>query len=203
MASIGTLPDTVKPTAVEITSMHQIFTSVGQNLSSYKSDRGGHRWKISITYPPMTRDNYSALWAFLVSARGQFNYFTYNLENHAVQGSADTNLTVNENVTAGTRTLALANLQTGTNAIAGDFIKFGNNYKVYMLTSDLVDEGSNLGTANIEPALQADVTTGVTVAFSTTTMPFSVSLTDNNVVTEFGTQQLYGTQIELVENSNA
>ena len=72
-----------------------------------------------------------------------------------------------------------------------------------MLTSDLVDEGSNLGTANIEPALQADVTTGVTVAFSTTTMPFSVSLTDNNVVTEFGTQQLYGTQIELVENSNA
>jgi len=177
MASIGTLPSTIKPSSIEITSIHQSLVSVSQNLNVYRSDRGGHRWKIDITYPPMTRNDYSELWAFIVSARGRFNYFTYNLENHAVQGTADNNLTVNENVTAGTRTLALANLQTGTNAKAGDFISFGNSSKIYMLTSDLVDEGSNLGTANFEPALQADITTGESVSFANTTIDFVVSLT--------------------------
>lgn len=203
MASIGTLPSTVKPTSVEITSIHQIFTNVSQSLNAYKSDRGGHRWKISIEYPPMTREQYSELWAFLVSARGQLNYFTYNLENHEVQGTADGSLTVNENVTAGARSLELTNLQTGTNAKAGDFIKFSTGYKVYMLTSDLVNDGSGTATANFEPALQSGVTTTTGVSFATTTIPFQVSLMRNETVTEFNIQKLYGVTIELMETLDA
>jgi len=184
---------------IEITSVHQTYVSVSQNLSTYKSDRGGHRWKLSFTYPPMSRENYSELWAFLVKARGRFNTFNVNLFNHEVQGSADTNLTVNENVTAGSRTLDINNLQAGTNAKAGDFVSFGNSSKVYMLTSDLSNDGDNTGTLDFEPSLQADITTGSALTFANTSIAFQVSLMDDNLITDFGTQQVYGLTINLME----
>ena len=203
MANIGTLPSTVKPTNIEISSMHQTYVNVSQNLTLYRSDRGGHRWKLTLTYPPMTRDQYSEMWAFLVKARGRFNTFDYKLENHAVQGTADHNITVNENVVAGTRTLAVTNLQSGTNAKAGDFVKINNSQKVYMLTADLVDDGSGDGTLEFEPSLQTPVSTATPVTFASSNyndcITFEVTLMDEELVTEFGTAKIYGLTISLME----
>lgn len=197
---IGSLPSTIKPANVTISSLHQNFISVSQNLTTFKTDRGGHRWKFQLDYPPMTREQYAEFWAFCVSARGRFNFFDYTLENHANLGQAQTSdqVTANETVLAGSRSIQCQNFTTSTSNVvkAGDFVKFGTSTKVHMITSSADSDSSGVATLNFEPAIQAQVAVDNPVSFDPV---FQVSLVNDTFETAYGTNRLYGMTIELIE----
>jgi hypothetical protein len=83
-----------------------------------------------------------------------------------------------ETASAGATSITLGGTGTGT-LKAGDFIKFANHDKVYMVVADQSDIST--GTLTIEPPLTTAITTS-TIIYDN--VPFTVYLT--NDIQEFG-----------------
>jgi hypothetical protein len=193
-------PATPKPQRVEITSTHQTYTQLGQNFSVYNTSRGGHRWKFSLTYAPLTLAQCSPLWAFLVAQKGTFLEFTFELTSKTNQGSAvdSDNVTVKTTVANGDA-VELTGFTAGTTNVlkAGDFIRIGASKKVYMITADVTSDGSSDATVSISPELHTQANVGDAITFNP---DFQVSRTSNDVQVNIGVEQLYDIgEVELVE----
>ena len=80
---------------------------------------------------------------------------------------------------------------------AGDFIKFSDHTKVYMVTEDVTSDGSGEATLNFHPAAVQAIATNSTISIAS--VPFNVSFQDD--VREFGTNysNLYSYEIALIE----
>ena len=125
----------------------------------------GQYWSMKLSTVPLGRDDYATLYAFLVAQSGSFESFTFVPPViGSSRGTAAGTITVNASYGAG---LGLVKGNGGTGTLkAGDFIKFSNHDKVYMLTADVNMDASTEDFFNIFPALAAAVTNSTTITYN-------------------------------------
>jgi len=185
-------PTTPVPNSISITSLNPTYTSVTHSLKRQVRTRGGQRWSIDATFPPLTRTDFAPIWAFAQKQKGQFGVFTFTPPIYSnSSGTASGTLRVNNSAgyIAGTTTITVDGL-TGT-LKAGDFIKFAGHDKVYTIVADATTS------LTIEPVLQKPVVNNEVVTFNG--VPFTVSFSTDNQNLSVGITQLINYRIKLIE----
>ena len=155
-------------------------TIISKTVSGKKLARqiDGQRWSFTARIITAKRsDVYGELMAFIIKQRsGKENFTIVPPEVEDARGTATG--TPNGTASAGDTSITLGGTGTGT-LKAGDFIKFANHDKVYMVVADQSDIST--GSLTIEPPL----TTAVSSSDITyDNVAFTVHLT--NDVQEFG-----------------
>ena len=155
-------------------------TIISKTISGKKLARqiDGQRWGFTARIITAKRsDVYGELMAFIIKQRsGKENFTIIPPEVEDARGTASG--TPNGTASAGATSITLSGTGTGT-LKAGDFIKFANHDKVYMVVADQSDIST--GSLTIEPPL----TTAVSSSDITyDNVPFTVHLT--NDIQEFG-----------------
>jgi len=155
-------------------------TIISKTVSGKKLARqiDGQRWSFTARVITAKRsDVYGELMAFIIKQRsGKENFTIVPPEVEDARGTASG--TPNGTASAGATSITLGGSGTGT-LKAGDFIKFANHDKVYMVVADQSDIST--GSITIEPPL----TTAVSSSDITyDNVPFTVYLT--NDIQEFG-----------------
>ena len=168
----GAFPTSPVLRDIKITSYTPTLVSQTQSLKRQARSRGGHRWVITGRFPPMRRATMAPVYAFLVNQDGQKETFTFIPPVYGEsQGTASGTVTTSGTTSVGATSATITGL-TGT-LLAGDFIKFQNHDKVYMLTAD-----EAAGTINFKPALMEEVASGQQVVYDS--VPFTVALASDS-----------------------
>ena len=155
-------------------------TIISKSVSGKKLSRqiDGQRWGFTAQIITAKRsDVYGELMAFIVKQRsGKENFTIVPPEVEDARGTASG--TPNGTASAGDTSITLGGSGTGT-LKAGDFIKFANHDKVYMVVADQSDIST--GSLTIEPPL---ITSVSSTDIQYDNVPFTVYLT--NDIQEFG-----------------
>ena len=155
-------------------------TIISKTVSGKKLARqiDGQRWSFTARIITGKRsDVYGELMAFIVKQRsGKENFTIVPQEIEDARGTASG--TPNGTASAGATSITLGGSGTGT-LKAGDFIKFANHDKVYMVVADQSDIST--GSLTIEPPLTTAVSSS---DIQYDNVPFTVYLT--NDIQEFG-----------------
>jgi hypothetical protein len=155
-------------------------TIISKSVSGKKLSRqiDGQRWGFTAQIITAKRsDVYGELMAFIVKQRsGKENFTIVPPEIEDARGTASG--TPNGTASAGATSITLGGSGTGT-LKAGDFIKFTNHDKVYMVVADQSDIST--GSLTIEPPL---ITSVSSTDIQYDNVPFTVYLTNN--IQEFG-----------------
>ena len=189
----GSYPTTPVPRSAKISSQQNTVVSVTSSGRKQARQIDGQRFTITLQYPPMSRSEFSPIKAFIMKQRSQLETFTVippATESDA-QGTASG--TPTGTASAGATSITLGGSGSGT-LKAGDFIKFANHNKVYMVVADQSDIST--GTLTIEPPLTTAVS-GANITFDD--VPFTVSLTSDIQEYNIGTTNLYVYELDVVE----
>jgi len=155
-------------------------TIISKTVSGKKLARqiDGQRWGFTARIITAKRsDVYGELMAFIVKQRsGKENFTIIPPEVEDARGTAIG--TPNGTASAGATSITLGGTGTGT-LKAGDFIKFANHDKIYMVVADQSDIST--GSLTIEPPLTTAVSSS---DIQYDNIPFTVHLT--NDIQEFG-----------------
>ena len=185
-------PTSPVPNYISITSLNPTYTSVTHSLKRQVRTRGGQRWSIDATFPPLTRTDFAPIWAFAQKQKGQFGKFTFTPPIYSnTSGTATGTLRVNNSAgyIAGTTTITVDGL-TGT-LKAGDFIKFAGHDKVYTIVADATTS------LTIEPVLQLPVVNNEVVTYNA--VPFTVSFTSDTQSMTVGANGFVNYDMKLIE----
>ena len=164
----GALPNTSDFTAINVKSNQQTQVSVSDSGKSFRRQVAGQYWSFSLSFPEMTRTNFAPLQAFMIKQRGAKESFTVTFPSYMnAQGTASGSPT--GTASAGATSITLGGSGSGT-LKAGDFIKFANHNKVYMIVADAGNIASS-NTLTIEPPLQTAVS-GIAITYDS--VPFTV-----------------------------
>jgi hypothetical protein len=188
----GTFPSEPVASKVQISSLK--FNLMSESLSGRRQVRGigGQRWALTASYNPMNRSEFMPIYSFIIAQNGQFEIFSFVPPIvGSTAGTATGTVTTNTSVAIGATTVSLTGL-TGS-LKAGDYIKFANHTKVYMLMADR----SGAGTVGIQPPLTAAVASGQGVTYNN--VPFTVRL--NNDLQEYSLIgfEKYIYEVDMVE----
>ena len=175
-------------------------TIISKTISGKKLARqiDGQRWAFTARVVTAKRsDVYGELMAFIIKQRsGKENFTIIPPEIEDARGTASG--TPHGTASAGATSVTLGGTGTGT-LKAGDFIKFANHDKVYMVVADQSDIST--GSLTIEPPLTTAVSSS---DIQYDNVPFTVYLT--NDIQEFGVvgndkdgNLLYQFEIDLEE----
>ena len=156
------------PQSVSLTSTTQTYSSVSQNLSVETRSRGIQRWEMSLDWAPLSRERAMQVYSFFIGQQGSFDTFQVVLPSpiNATAGSqVDSDVEgppmVVDSRTTLSRSIIVANFNRSATVMkAGDFFKFSNHEKLYMVTQDLVTNGAGIGTINFTPPIISSVVTG-------------------------------------------
>lgn len=155
-------------------------TIISKSVSGKKLARqiDGQRWGFTARIITAKRsDVYGELMAFIIKQRsGKENFTIIPPEVEDARGTASG--TPHGTASAGATSITLGGTGTGT-LKAGDFIKFANHDKVYMVVADQSDIST--GSVTIEPPLTTAVSSS-NITYDN--VPFTVYLT--NDMQEFG-----------------
>ena len=196
----GTFPTSPAFQTLNVQSIQPTFVS--RTISGRRQARqiGGQFWRMTITFPPMTRAQFAPIHAFIIKQRGQYESFTLVPSViHTGQGSpAGTPLMRGASQTG--RTLATDGW-TGGVAIfkAGDYMKIAGNDKVYMVTADVTSNADPTADTpiTIEPALVASPADNAAITHSS--VSFTVALTSGIQEFTTGAADFYQYEMELEE----
>ena len=178
--------------SISITSLNPTYTSVTHSLKRQVRTRGGQRWSIDATFPPLTRTAFAPVWAFAQKQKGQFGTFSFTPPIYSnSSGTATGTLLVNNSAgyIAGTTTITVDGL-TGT-LKAGDFIKFAGHDKVYTIVSDATTS------LTIEPVLQLAVANNEVVTYNA--VPFKVAFATDSQNMSVGVNGFVNYSMKLIE----
>jgi len=177
--------------AINMTS--QSPTLFSETVSGRQQSRkiGGQKWSFTATYPPMTQAEFQPVWAFVVAQQGRHTTFTIIPPVIGSTSGTGTGTVTCSSASKGATSVTIGGL-TGT-LKAGDFVKFANHDKVYMLTADR----SSSGSISIEPALIEAVTTGAQLIYNS--VPFTVRLANDVQSYKLSGNQLFAYEVDVVE----
>lgn len=188
----GTYPATPEATSVTLTSVQPNLMSETRSGRRQVRSIGSQRWALTLSYNPMTRAEFMPIYAFVIAQKGQYDTFTIAPPViSSTSGTASGTVTTNASASAGAASVSLTGL-TGV-LKAGDFIKFANHNKVYMLRADR----SGSGSASIEPPLLTAVGSGVGVTYKNVT--FTVRLDNDVQQYKLSGYERYGFEVDMVE----
>ena len=188
----GQLPTSPVARSASISSQQSTIISVTASGRKQARQIDGQRFTITLKYPPMTRTEFAPIKAFIMKQRSQLESFTVipPTESDALGTAGGT---PTGTASAGATSITLGGTGTGT-LKAGDYIKFANHNKVYMVVADNSDIST--GTLTIEPPLRTAVSsTDITYD----SVPFTVSLTSDIQEYNIGTTNLYAYELDVVE----
>lgn len=196
----GVFPSSPAFNSLNVKSIQHTYVS--RSLTGRRQARqiGGQFWKMTATFPPLTRAQFAPIYAFVVKQRGRYESFSIvpAVISTGLGSPAGTPLMRGASQTG--RTLAT----DGWNASiaifkAGDFLKIAGNDKVYMVTADVTSNASTSADTpiSIEPALVDSPADNAAITHSS--VSFTVSLTSG--VQEFATDStgLFEYEIDFEE----
>jgi len=167
-------PTTSSPDRLLVRSLQPARVSVTHSLK--RQVRGGsvQRWGFRLEYSNRSRAEMAELMAHAISQRGQYGSFTFVPAVLGQPQSAVSGTPLASGATASGRSISTDGWANSVTAMkAGEFVKFNGHNKVYMLTADVVTDGSGQATLSIEPALYADVADNEPLVVSN--VPFTVA----------------------------
>jgi len=188
----GSFPTTPVADSIKITSITPTLVSLTHSLKRQVRSRGGQRWAIDATFPPLTRVQFAPVWAFAQQQRGQYGTFTYQPPIYKdTSGTATGTMLVNNaaGYVAGSSTIATDGL-TGT-LKAGDFIKFAGHDKVYTITAD------GATSLSIEPPLTNSVADNEVITYNN--VPFTVAFESDLQEVSVATNGFVAYGVKLIE----
>jgi len=172
--------------AVNIKNNQKTLLSETDSGKTFRRQVQGQRFSFTVSFPPMKREDFAPIMAFIMKQRSRKENFTITLPStfnalgsetgtllvNGVHSSADTTIDIDGFAGDGAGRLK-----------AGDFIKFAHD-KVYMIVAD-VTSSSNSATVTIEPPLRTALANNSAVTYDN--VPFTVHLTSD--VQEFKINQ--------------
>lgn len=191
----GTFPSSPTPLSVTPKSSQPSLSSTAHSLKRQVRSRGGQRWAFKLSYGHMRRDEMAPLIAFALAQRGQFGTFAFVPPVVGSRRSGSGALTVRTAMSGG-RAIPVQGPVSTVIASVGDYVKFANGTKVYMLTADVVTNASGQATASIEPALYAGVAASEAVIMDN--VPFTVAFASDLHETPIA-ETIFTWDCELVE----
>ena len=194
----GTFPSTPAPLSIEVQSVEPTLVSVANNLRRQVRSRGGQRWLFKVIFPPLSRADLASIYAFSVSQKGQYETFNWVPTTiGTTRGSSSESPVVDGALAAGVTSASVDGLTASTSNIlrSGDFIKFSG--KVYMVTADMISDGSGDATLSFAPELEAAVADNETITISS--VPFQVAFAGDNRQFNTDASGYFSYEIDLVE----
>jgi len=150
----GALPNT-DFTAINIKSEQKTLMSTTDSGKTFRRQVDGQRFKFTIRYAKKTRADMQSIMAFIMKQRSSKEDFTVTFPSYLNATGTDTGTLLVDNAHSLADTTITINgfSGDGTGRLkAGDFLKFANHTKVYMVVAD-VTSSSNAATVTIEPPL--------------------------------------------------
>ena len=194
----GTFPTSPAFNSLNVQSVQNTFVSRALSGRRQARQLGGQFWKMTATFPPMTRAEFAPIYAFVVKQRGRYESFTI----------VPAVISTGQGSPAGTPLVDGAS-QTGRSLVtdgwnasisifkAGDYLKIAGNDKVYMVTADVSSDGSGDATIAIEPALVASPADDAAITHSS--VSFTVALTSGIQEFSTGTSGLFSYELDFEE----
>lgn len=189
----GQLPTSPVARNADVRSEQNTIVSVTTSGRVQARQIDGQKFRISLVYPPMTRAEFAPIKAFLMKQRSRLNTFTVippTISN--AQGTAAGLPT--GTASAGDTSITLGGTGTGT-LKAGDYIKFANHDKVYMVVEDQSDIST--GSLTIEPPLRSAVSSTDIIYDN---VPFTVRQTNDVQEFSIGTTNLFQYELDVLES---
>jgi len=189
----GQLPTSPVARSANVASEQNTIISVTTSGRVQARQIDGQKFRMTLTYPPMTRAEFAPIKAFLMKQRSRLNTFTVippTISN--AQGTAAGLPT--GTASAGDTSITLGGTGTGT-LKAGDYIKFDNHDKVYMVVEDQSDIST--GTLTIEPPLRSAVSSTDIIYDN---VPFTVRQTNDVQEFSIGTTNLFQYELDVLES---
>jgi len=197
----GQFPTSPAPQNASIGSEQNTIVSVTTSGRVQTRQIDGQKFTLTLSYPPMTRQNFAPIKAFIMKQRSRLNTFTIipPVVSNA-QGVASGTISVDGSVSAGATTCTIDGMTVSTNGIlkAGDYFRFSGADKVYMAVEDLDADGTGSGTLTFEPPLRTAVTDDTELVYDN--VDFTVRLRNDVQEYSFVTNNLYKYEIDLIEN---
>ena len=180
--------------AVNIKNNQKTLITETDSGKTFRRQIQGQRFSFTVSFPPMKREDFAPIMAFIMKQRSRKENFTITLpSNMNALGSETGTLLVNGAHSSADTTIAIDGFASdGTQRLrGGDFIKFAHS-KVYMVIDD-VTSSSNAATVTIEPPLREALTNNSAVTYDS--VPFTVHLTSDVQEFEFGANDKDGNPI--------
>lgn len=204
----GTFPSSPAPRRVTVTSIQPTRVSVAHSLKRQVRTNNAQRWALKLEFPPMERDDFAPIWAFVVAQRGQWDAFQYVLPRplYTPRGAGAVgspspyvdNTTTSPTEEQVGRSIITRGWQPSTTVLkAGDWFKFGSHTKVYIAREDIASSAAGLATLLMEPAAVMALPQGDQII--TNSVPFTVSLGRDDNEFSLDIAPVFGVSLELME----
>jgi len=196
----GQFPTSPAPMSVNIASDQATIVSTTVSGRRQARQIDGQKFKLTSTFPVMSRVEFAPIKAFVMKQRSQLNTFTFippTISN--AQGLASTVISTNASITAGAITGTVDGMTISTNGIlkAGDYFRFTGQTKVYMAVDDLNADGSGEGTLTFEPPLRTTVADNAIIIYDN--VDFTVGLNGDIQEYSIGVNNYFQYEIDLIE----
>ena len=173
----------------------------------------GHRWKINISYNPMTREEFEPVYSFLLEKRGRLKPFFISLPQYnSPRTSTSGTISVDGGITAGASNFKVDGFGSVTGGLRpGDMFNFNssnsNHKKAYQITRVLTNADYLTGGTQpasderiyyVTPPIEKAVEDNATINYGSNTLIRVVQTAD---VQEYnlGTNNLYEFSLSLEE----
>jgi len=196
----GTFPSTPTTKGVSITSQQNTIVSTTVSGRRQARQIDGQRFKLTLSFPIMTRSEFAPILAFIMKQRSQLESFQYTPATMASSnGVASGVIRVNGAISAGVNSVAIDGMANSTSGVfkAGDFFRFTGQNKVYMCVEDVSSNGSGQGTLTFEPPLRTGVADNAILIYSS--VDFTVGLTNDVQEFRVGTENYFQYEVDLIE----
>ncbi len=192
----GTFPTSPEFNSIGFTSELKTLTSTTDSGKMFATQVDGQRFVFTASFPTMTRATFSPVLAFIMKQRSQKETFQISLPDlKDAKGNVSGTVLVNGAHTAGDTTIAI-DAMTGT-LKAGDFIKFANHTKVYMVVADVTADGSNEATVTIEPPIRSNLANNEGVTYDG--IQFTVRLQNDLQTFNTSVKDQYTFELDFIE----
>lgn len=187
----------IMPRSTTVTSLVQNIANITQSLRRVVSSRGGQRWQIELTFPPLSRNEATELWTFLNAQSGRLGAFNFILPNQPQRGTMAGVPRVAGDAQSGNLVTTVGWPQSSANVLrVGDFIRFSGHYKTYQVTADVSSGTTGYAHIPVFPALHAAPFSGSALIADNR---FRCSLTTDETKIEIDRLLNYGLTATLIE----
>jgi hypothetical protein len=196
----GTFPASPVASSASISSQQNTIVSTTTSGRRQARQIDGQRFRMTISFPPMTRAEFSPINAFIIKQRSQLETFTYSPPTISTPlGVASGVIRVNGAILAGVTSVAIDGMANSTSGVfkAGDYFRFTGQNKVYMVMADVSSNGSGQGTLTFEPPLRTNVADNAILIYSS--VDFTLGLIADVQEFNIGTENLFQYQLDVIE----
>ena len=196
----GTFPASPIASSASISSQQNTIVSITTSGRRQARQIDGQRFRMTISFPPMSRAEFAPINAFIMKQRSQLESFTYSPPTVSTTLGLATGVIRNDGiVSAGATTCTIDGMANSTTGVfkAGDYFRFTGQTKVYMIVADVSSNGSGSGTLTFEPPLRTAVADNTILIYSS--VDFTLGLVADVQEFNIGTENLFQYQLDVIE----